>query len=57
MTVHPIKFEPRLVEPAPIDITALIRADIAKRNWKAMHIAADRRGPVEIADPTGRTWR
>ena len=41
---------------APIDIAALQRADIKKRDWSAMHIAADRRPPVEIEAPRKRTW-
>jgi hypothetical protein len=41
----------------PIDITALNRADIAKRDWSAVHIAADRRQPVAIEDCKKRTWR
>lgn len=42
----------------PVDITALIRADIAKRDWDAVQVAADRREPVEIGESRlRRTWR
>ena len=43
-------------EAPPIDINALQRADIRKRDWSAMHIAADRRPPVDIEAPRKRTW-
>jgi hypothetical protein len=33
------------------------RTEIAKRNWTAVHIAADRRQPVAIEDCKKRTWR
>jgi hypothetical protein len=39
-----------------IDITALNRADIKARDWSAVHIAADRRAPVDLAEPVKRTW-
>ena len=32
------------------------RTEIAKRNWDAVHIAADRRAPVYLAEPVKRTW-
>jgi hypothetical protein len=48
----------KLVEPAQesrADIYAAWRADIAKRDWNAVHIAADRRG--FFAMPEHRKWR
>jgi hypothetical protein len=40
----------RIVAEPPIDIGALQRADIAARDWASVHVEADRRGAVEIAD-------
>lgn len=39
----------------PKDITGLLRADIAKRDWARVHIAADRRAPIAIGER--RPWR
>lgn len=41
----------------PVDITALLRADIAKRDWDATHIRGDRNRPVELADTRKGGWR
>jgi hypothetical protein len=38
------------VEPPTVDLYANWRAEIRARDWAGMHIAADRRSPVEIAD-------
>jgi hypothetical protein len=40
----------------PIDVTALLRAEIKARNWAKVHIDADRRAPVYLAEPVKRTW-
>ena len=39
-----------------VDITALLRADIAKIDWDAVHIRAGRRDPVDIPE-TRKGWR
>lgn len=42
----------------PVDITALLHADIAKRDWASVHVAADKREPVDILETRlRRTWR
>lgn len=44
-------------EPEPIDIQAKARAEIAKRDWRAVHVNGDRSPPVQIADrPRRRAW-
>lgn len=43
-------------DPRPIDITALIRADIEARDWGRVHVEADRRDPVELVF-RGSRWR
>lgn len=50
---------PAVVEEGPpADITALLHADIAKRDWPSVHVAADKREPVDIAETRlRRTWR
>lgn len=40
----------------PADITALLRQDIAARDWSAVHVAADRRAPLFLADRPKRMW-
>jgi len=32
----------------PIDIAARMRAEIARRDWRAVHLAGDRNPPVHI---------
>lgn len=39
----------------PADITALLRADINRRDWAGMHIAADRRPFISLMP--ARRWR
>ena len=46
-----------VVEDRPKDITALLHAEIAARDWAAMHVAADKRGPVFLPDRVKRPWR
>jgi hypothetical protein len=41
----------------PLDITRILRADIAKRDWSAVHISGDRRAPVYLPDRNRRLWR
>lgn len=42
----------------PVDITALLRADIAKRDWDAVMKAGDRREPVDLPETRlRRLWR
>lgn len=48
-------------EPKPLDmagdIYAADRAKIRSRNWASIHIAGDRRAPLDIPDrPHRRTW-
>lgn len=38
------------VEPPVVDLYANWRAEIRARDWAGVHIAADRREPVTIAD-------
>jgi hypothetical protein len=40
----------RIVAEPPIDIGALQRADVLARDWASVHVEADRRRAVEIAD-------
>jgi hypothetical protein len=46
-----------LVPEQPLDIAALNRADIEKRDWSAVHVAGDRRAPVYLPDRVKRLWR
>jgi hypothetical protein len=39
----------------PIDLYAPIKQRIAARNWAAIHVASDRRQPVEI-EPRRKGW-
>jgi hypothetical protein len=48
----------RIVNEQPLDIAALNRADIEKRDWSAVHISGDRRAPVYLPDRVKRNlWR
>lgn len=51
-------FKPRIVEAETkaIDITKLLRAEIIVRDWPGVHVAADRRQPIEIEDAPKRGW-
>lgn len=44
-------------QEAPLDITLALRADIAPRDWAAVHIAADRRAPLMLGERPKRLWR
>ena len=47
----------KLVAPAePIDIHAKAKAEIAARDWNAVHVWADKQKPVEIGERR-RGWR
>jgi hypothetical protein len=48
----------RIIAPADeaLDIAALNRADIEKRDWAAVHVAGDRRAPVFLPDSVKRWW-
>jgi hypothetical protein len=39
------------------DVTALLRAEIEARDWSAVHVAADRRKPVDLPEFNRRVWR
>lgn len=41
----------------PRDVTLLIREDIAKRDWSAVHVNGDRSRPLSIPDRIRRIWR
>lgn len=34
-----------------------MRAEIVNRNWEAVHIAGDRRPPIDLPDCRRRGWR
>lgn len=40
--------------PESIDITAQLQADIAKRDWRKVHLDGDRREPVKLWPRLGR---
>jgi hypothetical protein len=40
-----------------VDIYANWRAEIAKRDWGALHANADKREPVDIPETRKRVWR
>lgn len=44
-------------EPPIRDLQARMRAEIAQRDWSAVHVAADRRQPIALFDRIARTWR
>ena len=44
----------RAAEEPPVHIGDMIRAEVATRDWRAMHIAADRRDAIHLADATER---
>lgn len=45
-------------EQPAIDVTALLRADIAKHDWDAVQIAGDKRAPVDLPETRkGGWWR
>ena len=44
----------RAAEEPPVHIGDMIRAEVATRDWRAMHIAADRRDAIHMADATER---
>ena len=54
MTAKPLL---RVVEPEAVDITLAMRAEIKRRDWSAVHIAGDRRAPVNLPDRPARGWR
>lgn len=41
-------------QPREMDITALLHADIRKRDWDRMHVRADRRLPAPLGDAAVR---
>jgi hypothetical protein len=44
--LHIVPAPPSQSEPEqPKDVTMLLRAEIERRDWSAMHVAADRRKP------------
>jgi hypothetical protein len=48
----------RVVEKEPaLDITALNRADIAKRDWARVMIEGDRRKAIYLPERVRRIWR
>lgn len=44
-------------QPDAIDVSALIRADIAKVDWARVQIEGDRRSPIYLPDARRRLWR
>jgi hypothetical protein len=54
--------DPRLAEvlaashAAAKHVSDIARADIKARDWRKVHIDADRRAPVDLAEPVKRTW-
>lgn len=47
----------KLVAEAPIDITALNRADVGDaERWAKCHVEGDRRAPVWLPDRVKRGW-
>jgi hypothetical protein len=46
-----------IVADEPVDITLALRADIARRDWSAVHIDGDRRAPVFLPEFVRRGWR
>ena len=52
--LHAVPTPPLEDEP---DVTMLLRAEIMKRDWAAVHTSADRRSPVCVGDARKRTWR
>jgi hypothetical protein len=44
--------------PAPggVDLYATWRAEIAARDWSAVHVWADKQRPVYLGDRPQRTW-
>lgn len=47
--------QPADVQPA--DVTALLRAEIAARDWAAVHVRSDRSRPIELPERVRRLWR
>lgn len=43
--------------PEAVDLYANWKADIAARDWSAMHVAADKRRPIDLPDAPKRAWR
>lgn len=39
-----------------VDIYQAWKIDIASRDWGGVHVSADRRQPIEIADAPKRGW-
>lgn len=47
----------RVVKPVEIDIYAKWRAEIAARDWGAVHVAGGRNEPLDIPDRRKWSWR
>jgi hypothetical protein len=45
MTARTLRAVPKEPPEQPKDVTMLLRAEIERRDWSAMHVAADRRKP------------
>lgn len=41
--------------PPPVDVTQLLRADIAKRDWSACHVAGDNGPRIDLPEKR-RKW-
>lgn len=41
----------------PVDIHAKARAAILERDWASVHVAADKRRPIELPDQRKWGWR
>lgn len=62
MTIAKLKTKPKLRIVAkthrPVDITALIRAEIQERDWERVHVQGQRNPPLDLPDrPKGRWFR
>lgn len=54
----PLRIVRETHRPVVMDITALLRADIAKKDWDAVQVAGDRREPVDLPETRlRRLWR
>jgi hypothetical protein len=40
----------------PVDITALLRAEIEARDWERVHVTSHRSAAIELPDRPKRSW-
>lgn len=53
--LHVVAKQPK-APPPDLSYEARERRHIMARNWNAVHIAADRRAPISLADRIKRAW-